>query len=198
MPTQYLKRKSTTAPATAKGHATPIYVDADDNKLKMIPAASGTTEVEILDVYGTAPISVTGSSVTFGPTHVGRPVLFNRAAGIAGTLPAATGTGNRYEVIVATTFTGAATIAVPNATDYFIGTATLYADGGATVVGFATANTGTVATEDDIVSLFGTANSQGGFKGARIVFTDIAAAVWHVDYTSDAGGTEATPFSSGV
>lgn len=33
--------------ATAK--AAPIYVDADDNKLKFIPAGSGTTEVEVLD-----------------------------------------------------------------------------------------------------------------------------------------------------
>jgi hypothetical protein len=35
------------------GNATPtsapIYVDSDDNKLKMVPAGSGTTEVEVID-----------------------------------------------------------------------------------------------------------------------------------------------------
>lgn len=39
--------------ATALGYATPsnapVYVDSDDNKLKMIPAGSGTTEVEVVD-----------------------------------------------------------------------------------------------------------------------------------------------------
>lgn len=39
--------------ATVQGYATPtsapIYVDSDDNKLKMIPAGSGSTEVEIVD-----------------------------------------------------------------------------------------------------------------------------------------------------
>lgn len=39
--------------STVLGNATPtaapIYVDSDDNKLKIIPAGSGTTEVEVID-----------------------------------------------------------------------------------------------------------------------------------------------------
>ena len=39
--------------ATPKGVATPtnapVYVDSDDNKLKMIPAGSGSTQVELID-----------------------------------------------------------------------------------------------------------------------------------------------------
>lgn len=50
MATQYIARRATVGPnATSKANASPIYVDSDDNKLKFIPAASGTTEVELID-----------------------------------------------------------------------------------------------------------------------------------------------------
>jgi hypothetical protein len=50
MPTQYIKRTATTYPATpGRATAAPIYVDSDDNILKMIPAGSGTTEVQVID-----------------------------------------------------------------------------------------------------------------------------------------------------
>lgn len=44
-------RRQATNPLGAAGtaNAAPIYVDSDDNKLKFIPAGSGTTEVEIID-----------------------------------------------------------------------------------------------------------------------------------------------------
>lgn len=44
-------RRQATNPLAAAGtpNAAPIYVDSDDNKLKMIPAGSGTTEVEVID-----------------------------------------------------------------------------------------------------------------------------------------------------
>ena len=144
-------------------------------------------------------VNVTASTLSVTSlAHAGRLITLNRAAGIAVTLPAAIGSGDVYRFVVGTTFTAAASIAVPNSTDYMVGTATLYADGGDTVVGFATANTGTVATESDTISLFGTANAQGGIKGEEVVLTDIASAVWHVRLVSDAGGTEASPFSAAV
>lgn len=145
------------------------------------------------------PVTVTGSSVTLTQAlHANRVVRLNRAAGIVVTLPAATGTGDTYRIIVETTFTGAASVKVANATDFMIGVALLNQDAGATVVGFATANTGTVATEDDTIDLFGTANSTGGFKGEVIELIDINTATFSVRVWSEAGGTEATPFSAAV
>lgn len=41
--------RSKTVIGTATPTHAPIYVDSDDNKLKFIPAGSGTTEVEIVD-----------------------------------------------------------------------------------------------------------------------------------------------------
>lgn len=146
------------------------------------------------------PVSVTGSSVTLTQAlHANRVTLLNRAAGIAVTLPAATGSGDRYEIIVGTTFTGAATIAVVDGTDFMIGTASMGIDGGTFVPHqYPTANTGTLATESDTISLFGAANSQGGFKGECVVLKDVALDTWYVDIRSDAGGTEANPFSAAV
>jgi hypothetical protein len=148
-----------------------------------------------LGVQTQAPVNATASTLAVtAALHAGRVVTLNRAAGIAVTLPAATGTGNAYKFVVGTTFTGAASIAALT-TDYFIGTATLYNDTDNTVSGFATANSGTPTTESDAISLFGTANAQGGIKGEVVDLIDIAAGVWSVRLVSDAGGSEATPFS---
>lgn len=56
MPTRSITRRSTPVGA-ATGDAAPIYVDSDDNKLKMIPAGSGTTEVDIADVSSTQTLT---------------------------------------------------------------------------------------------------------------------------------------------
>ena len=124
-------------------------------------------------------------------THEGLTVTLNRAAGIAVTLPAATGGGARYRFILGTSVTSnSTTIKVANASDVMCGTATLFQDAGDTVVGFACAAT------DDTITMNG--STLGGLKGAHVFITDVAVNLWHVDYISDASGTEATPFSATV
>lgn len=141
----------------------------------------------------TKPVNCTASALTLDKaTHAGRVVTLNRAAGIAVTLPAATGSGDVYTLFVGTTFTGASTVKVANASDSMLGTAVLFADGGATVVGFA------AAANDDTIDMLGTSNSTGGLVGEWITLTDVAANLWGVQIVSDAGGTEATPFSATV
>lgn len=193
--------RSITRRPTLPGYATdgsaPFYVDSDDNKIKVVPAGSGTTEIEILQSY--APVAVTAATLAVTKAlHANKTVYLNRAAGIIATLPAATGTGDKYRFVVGATTTGATTISVPNTTDFMVGTALLLQDSGDTVAGFATANTGTVATESDIITLFATGNTTGGIKGAIVELEDVASAVWAVKYISDAAGTEVTPFSAGV
>lgn len=207
MATKYIEASTTTAGDTATQLAqlaldtpasvTPILYDPVDGVLKYYDRVASL--VRQVQGVGMAPINCTTATLAVtAALHAGRTVTLSKAAGIAVTLPAATGTGNRYRFVVAITFTGASTIKVANATDYFIGVALLNQDGGATVVGFATANTGTVATEDDTIDMLGTSNSTGGFKGEVIEIEDIATAVFSVRVWSEAGGTEATPFSSGV
>ena len=123
--------------------------------------------------------------------HLGTPIVLSRAAGVTATLPAATGSGNAYEFLVATTVTSNDyIIEVANATDVMTGTAILFADGGDTVVGFATAGT------SDTITMDGT--TTGGITGAKVKVTDIASGQWFVEVISDASGTEATPFSAAV
>jgi hypothetical protein len=142
-------------------------------------------------VQTAAPVNVTGASVTItSALHNGKVVTLNRAAGIAVTLPAATGSGDKYRFIVGTTFTGAATIKVVG-NDIMKGTAILFVDGGDTVVGFAT------AADTDTVT-FAADNSTGGVAGASVELIDIAADTWYVAVVSDAAATEATPFSATV
>jgi len=186
--------------ASQKGYATPtnapIRVDSTSNRLYINPSGTGSTEIEVSTINGKIPANVTSSTVTLGAANKDRVTTLSLAAGIAVTLPAATGSGDAYPLLVLITFTGAASVAVANANDYMLGLALL--DKVGTVSGFPTANTGTLATESDTVSLFGTANAQGGIKGAYYEFRDIAANVWGVQIRSEAGGTVATPFSAAV
>ena len=140
------------------------------------------------------PVLVTAATVTLdATTHAGRTVVLDRAAGIAVTLPASAGTGDRYRLHVKTTFTSNATVKVANSTDVMQGIATLFQDAGDTVVGFAT-----TSTSDTITMYTAASNTTGGIAGALIELEDVAAGFWSVRYISDAGGTEATPFSATV
>lgn len=141
----------------------------------------------------TTPIVITSASVTLDrESYSGRPIVLNRAAGISVILPPASGTGDVYPFYVQTTFTGAAEVKVANANDTMTGTAILFQDAGDTVVGFQTGATA------DTVDLYEASNTTGGMKGARLTLVDIASNLWHVHYVSDAGGTEATPFTATV
>lgn len=141
----------------------------------------------------TSVVNCTASTLTVtAALHAGRTVTLNRAAGIAVTLPAATGTGNVYRFIVGTTFTSSGTIAVVG-DDIMVGHAILSQDAADTVVHFSTA-----ADSDTITFYTAANNTTGGIKGAIVTLIDMAADTWHVVYISDAGGTEATPFSAAV
>lgn len=63
-------RRQATNPLAAPGTPTsaPIYVDSDDNILKIIPAGSGTTEVQIIDASSSQTLSnkTMGAQLTAG------------------------------------------------------------------------------------------------------------------------------------
>jgi len=73
------------------------------------------------------PVVITSSTKTLNrDEHAGRLIILNRAAGIAITLPAATGTGDVYPFHVLASFTGAASIKVASASDEMQGNAILF------------------------------------------------------------------------
>jgi hypothetical protein len=138
------------------------------------------------------PISVTAATLTISrKTHGGATIVANRAAGITATLPAASGTGEKYRVVVGTTVTSNnLIIQVANGTDVMSGSALVAQDAGDTSVMFETAST------DDTITMNG--STKGGIKGDIIELEDIAAGLWSVSISSSGTGTEVTPFSAAV
>ena len=137
-----------------------------------------------------ALVTVTTATVTITrAAHAGRTVSLARADGVAVTLPAATGSGDRYKFIVKITFTSDGTIKVVG-NDTMIGTALLLTDTAAVMAGFA------ASSQNDTITLDGA--DTGGILGCTIDLQDIAADLWHVEMVSDATGTEASPFSDTV
>lgn len=134
-------------------------------------------------------VTVADATVTItDDAHVGQRVVFNRAAGVTATLPAATGSGNRYEFIGAVDATGNQIIQVTG-NDTMAGVAYLGNDS-------AGASCFYTAATSDTITLDG--STTGGLKGWRVICDDIAADTWAVLVMSEASGTEATPFSAAV
>ena len=138
-----------------------------------------------------ALVSITADLTVDPATHLGRPLVFNSADGDTVTLPAATGTGHKYEFFVGTTVTSNNdVIQVANATDIIQGVIT-GVDADAEF-------TWGAATDSDTISLGGTSNATGGTRGDSVILVDIASGVWSVRGNIHQGGTEATPFSAAV
>lgn len=75
MATQYISRRAGLEPNSsgAKPNASPIRVDSDDNRLKLVPAASGTTEVTVQD-SGNPVLSASASGPSGYTTGAGGAV----------------------------------------------------------------------------------------------------------------------------
>lgn len=135
-------------------------------------------------------VTVTAATVTItDEAHVGERVVLNREGGVVATLPAATGSGNRYEFILAVDATGDQVIKVANATDVMMGVAYLGNDS-------AGASCFYTADASDTITMNG--NTKGGLKGARVILDDIASGKWSCLVMSEASGIEETPFSASV
>lgn len=142
-------------------------------------------------VRGAAPVTVTASTVTItADDHAFRTVNLNRAAGIAVTLPAATGSGDKYSFYVQASVTSNSTTIKVVGNDIMQGAAFILQDGGDTMVGFET------AADSDTITFNG--STTGGLVGARVELEDVAADTWAVHVRSAATGVEATPFSATV
>ena len=159
--------------------------------LRVTAVSSGSVTTDVGD--GDARIAaVTASTLAVTPAYDGRVTTLSRAAGIAVTLPAATGSGAKYTFVNITTVTSNnTTIKVANASDTMTGAAIVLQDGGDTMVGFETA-----AASSDTITWNGT--TTGGINGDSAELTDIATNVWFVRVLQSGTGTEATPFSATV
>jgi len=152
-------------------------------------------------MYSLISIPLTADTTLLNHIHANGPVLrLNATAGLTATLPAATGSGARYyfEVFALAT-SNSYKIQVANATDYFMGVITgARTDSGNAVLGFAAANSGTVATNSDTITLNRTTTGSVNV-GEWIAIEDAATNVWQVRGVLTATGAAfATPFSAAV
>jgi hypothetical protein len=134
-------------------------------------------------------ISITAATVTLNADgFAGRTIVLNRAAGVTVTLPASTGSGYTYEIVVGTTLTGNGIIQVANSTDVMAGTLDIATD----IAGVTCPTTST----SDTITMNGT--TTGGIIGSRVLLQDMRAGFWSVTGGLVSSGAEATPFSAAV
>ena len=136
------------------------------------------------------PINIT-ASMTLDDRHAGTTCTINAAAGLTITLPAASGSGRVFELVLGTTVTSNnVIIQVANANDTMTGQADMAQDAGDTEASFET------LSNSDTITLNG--STKGGIKGDKIILKDIQSTLWSVDAELSGTGTEVTPFSAAV
>lgn len=149
---------------------------------------------------GSDKIIAAGATKTLTVQDAGRVIKLDTLAGSVVTLPAASGSGARYSFYVGVLATSNShKIQVANATDFMIGIVMgTRVDNGNAVLGFAAANSGTVATNSDTITLNRTTTGSVSV-GEWIEVEDVAANTWLVTgMLSATGAAFATPFSAAV
>lgn len=83
--------RSITRNPTIKGYASagsaPFYVDSDDNRVKLIPAGSGTTEVVLQEANGAGSFETLIAARTLVAADSGKVFFLGVAGGLTATLP---------------------------------------------------------------------------------------------------------------
>lgn len=87
MPTSNIYRGATVR-GTATPRVAPLYIDSDDNILKVIPAGSGTTEVQIVDASSAQ--TLTNKTLTSPVLTTPGVAVINDTAGVNRIIPNAT------------------------------------------------------------------------------------------------------------
>ena len=141
-------------------------------------------------IIGPTPLAVTASTVTLGATHVSRSTVLKRAAGLDVTLPAATGTGSRYRIVIGDAGNAYTVVTAP-ATDFFQGVV-IIPDSDDTAPAVPGRAFSSAATSNKMSM---TTAGGGGLAGDWIDFEDYASGLWVVNAVFKASSAPATPFS---
>ena len=170
-----------------------LWEDTTNKKLYMCLDATATAAVWMpVSAGANTPVNTVAATLTLtSALHAGKTLTVNKADGTAITLPAATGTGDKFRIIIGTTITSVgSTIKVANGTDIMVGNAYVISDNSAAMLGYAT------ASDSDTITMDG--STQGGYAGQLIEIQDVASGKFNVQMCGKATGTEATPFSATV
>ncbi|MGY4295385.1 hypothetical protein ACVWXN_003480 [Bradyrhizobium sp. i1.4.4] len=139
-----------------------------------------------------------GSTRTLTGQDSGKTVKLDTLTGSVVTLPAASGSGARFKFLVTVLATSNShKVQVANAQDFMIGIIMLERTDTNVVLGFAAANSGTVATNSDTITLNRTTTGSV-VVGEWIEVEDVAANTWEVRGMLGATTAQATPFTAAV
>ena len=136
-----------------------------------------------------APVSLTAGATLSPGSHANRALVVDNAAGAAIVLPAATGTGHKYRVLIGTALaTGDVTVTAAGA-DTYQGYAIVEdsGDSSPTDAVLFPASGGTIFTFDQ--------SAGSGAVGDWVELEDFKTGVWSVKGYVSAQGDAATPFS---
>ena len=156
------------------------------------------TEIDkYCDESAHAVISATTTTLTLTQaTHANKVVTIDKVAGVAFTLPEATGTGDVYKLVLGTAMTsGSTTVTAADTTNAdFAGTILMVDLDAATTAYIAQT---IQATGDDIFTMNRTTTGGVNVGLDWVSFTDIKADLWQVEGTLyvPTGSNPATPFS---
>lgn len=174
----------------SKGPLTTLAGFFDDTTGRFLGYRNPVTNQD--DIAMNAGVLYTTTQTITESANAGRTNVWNSATGFAFTLPAATGTGDRYRFQVGVVpSSGSHSVKVANATDIIQGSVITVSDNSAAVLGY------NAASDSDTITLNGT--TTGGLtRGDWVEITDMKAGVFVVSGITSSSGTEATPFSAAV
>lgn len=162
------------------------------------PSIGGTAlDATAAEINAAADMStrlVSAAAATLAVTaaaHDGKIVVFNRAAGVTATLPAATGSGAVFRFTTGTAVTSNSyKIQVADNTDVMSGSLYVTDQAAGTGTEFST------TTTSDTITMNG--STTGGLAGGILTLVDVATNLYAVQGNIIATGVEATPFSAAV
>lgn len=138
-------------------------------------------------------VTLTVTTSLFPRIHAGKNLIMSLAGGARTyTLPASTGSGDKYRFTVGIVNTSNYIVKVANSSDVIQGNVLFETDDASNVP-----QTFTTVAASDTVTLNGTTTG-GVSKGDWFEVQDVAANLWVITGILSASGTEATPFSATV
>lgn len=138
-------------------------------------------------------VVIAANTTLSAQSHAHRPVVVTAATGVAITLPAATGSGDRYNLQLGATITSNSTTIKVNGTP-----GTDIIQGGVVADQDSTDAPDMVATAGDTDTITFDGTTKGGYIGDWIELVDSAEGTWLLRGVLKRTGTEASPFSATV
>lgn len=148
---------------------------------------STQSEIDAICKVSNRLVNCTASTLTVtAALHAGHIVTLNRAAGIAVTLPAATGTGNKYELLINTLITSNTTTITTGAGDFLSGLVLAARQSSGLVTAYMLNG-----SSNHILTFNG--STQGGVVGDKISLVDVATNLWQCQVVMQTVGASASP-----